>query len=670
MKGDVLIFGGTTEGRILGNILRNAGVGHKISVATEYGRQIELESGEKEILSGRLSAAEAAALIKKEEPCLVVDATHPFAVTASRQIRDACRESDTEYLRLSRDTGADHSENSMVTYVDSSEEAGDVLRNTEGNILLTTGSRDLKIITERIADNDRVYVRVLPSAESIELCKEAGIAPSHIIAMQGPFSENMNTALIREISAGVMLTKESGKTGGYPEKLMAASRCGIKTVVIRNPETLENTNEGHSMREVLDRIEALTGKTLQEHREGKRTITLAGAGPGDSYYRTEGFKRALEAADVVFGAPSVLDRGLDTGLNTVPFYETQKILEYLDKHRELFSPMVIYSGDISLSSGALKAAPVFEENGYEVRKIPGISSVALFAARLGVALEDARIVSAHGRECNIPGYALKNKHLFVLTTDAKKAAETALMLCDKYKVFAGCELGTDKEKLLEVNKDSASEISGKVLLYICNESYDTSKAAAALSDEDITRGEVPMTKEEIRALSVRKLELTPGSVFYDIGAGTGSVSLEAALQSPDIRVYSYERNPKALELLQENKKKFGLWNMTIIPGEVPDSIGKEPVPDRVFIGGSGKRLPDILEKIKSLNKEARIVINCGTLETLSELVQLSGDMGFSDMEVIQVSVTGYKQRGAYHLADAHNPIFIATIKGFKESSDE
>ena len=195
MKDKVLIFGGTTEGRVLSDILRKEDVPHKVSVATEYGRDIELDSGETDILTGRLSRDKIKELLSGGEYGIVVDATHPFAVRASAEIKAAAGESCTTYLRLTRDTRDEGTLGDFLSYADNMEEASQILKGIDGNILLLTGSRDLSQVLGGIGDIKRVYARVLPSIESITLCQESGLSGKQIIAMQGPFSAQIMRAL-------------------------------------------------------------------------------------------------------------------------------------------------------------------------------------------------------------------------------------------------------------------------------------------------------------------------------------------------------------------------------------------------------------------------------------------------------------------------------------------
>ena len=893
MRDKVLIFGGTTEGRELAAALSAAGVQHLVSVATDYGKEIEDSFGEKNVIVGRKNSDEMAELMVSGGFTVCVDATHPFATLVSAEIKKACEKTGVEYIRLLRDTGAKayleiassecgaekrfdekvvraagveinglnrlplcdagsegfHAdmENGGIKILscDSVVSAAKELEKIQGNILLLTGSKDLKAIMTEISDKSRVYARVLPNIESITKCEEAGLRGKQIIAMQGPFSKDMNVALIKDIGAAVILTKESGATGGLDEKLLAARECGIKAIMIKSPESRvggPGSDEGafakgYSLAEVLEklgvdeqRIESIkvendeissigvneSGENEKKCRVSKggktnigRNITLAGIGPGDARYYTRELEVALESADVIFGAKSILDRVDKSRIRAefVPLYMGKDILEYLEKsgfdeavvvHEEsgeskasdvgdvsgdgnknvIFdksafkykNPLALFSGDISLCSGAKNAVQVFEGAGYKVRKISGISSAALFANRLGLGLEDCSIVSAHGRECNVAGYIAETKKLIILPSSCAHAGEIARLafdvadsICDrnyenktaeqiglKYasevnaeglnddadnEVSAGCgnlkivigyELGTVSEKILEITRDdlcasgeemfgdSASEKKmceygivscgnsifspdekGKCLLYIENKRVGETPVIRGISDDEFIRGKTPMTKEEIRAISIRKLGLSADSVLYDIGAGTGSVSVEAALLHPDIKVCAIEQNDEAVELIKKNKEKFCADNITVIKGEASEVLGKMAVseiaapketgesgifasasecsdigvegkllvPTHAFIGGSGGNMRAIIDLLKQRNPNVRIVINCVTLETLTEVLTVIKEGDFAEPDIVQVSASRYRKVGEYHMADAINPVYIVTVSG-------
>ena len=663
MNCKVLVFGGTTEGRVLADILRRAGIPHKVSVATEYGRDILLDSGEKELLVGRKNAGEIKGIISDGGYSLVVDATHPFATLASEEIKSACKESNTQYLRLMRDTGKEVSDEDMIIYKDSVKEAALELSKEEGNILLLTGSKDLSEIAGFFPDKSRLFVRVLPNIDSIEKCISAGLSGRQIIAMQGPFSGQMNVATIKEIGAKAILTKESGKTGGLEDKIFAALECGIKAVVLRNPEKEIKNPEGRSLEEVLAVISDISGKELSV----TKAITLAGMGPGGERYFTAELERALEGADIIFGADAVLKNLKRQKVPMIPLYKGEEIYNYLNENKGFMHPVVLFSGDISLCSGAQKATLFFEEKGYAVERIPGISSVTLFAERLGLSLEKVRLVNAHGKKANVRVFVSENEEVMILTSDAEGAAgicKDLTAMKEDFKIVIGCELGCEGEKLIDLKKEPEGfkGAFGKCLVYVKNPAAAMSSAYPRISDDEFIRGKTPMTKEEIRALSIRKLALTREAVFYDIGAGTGSVSIEAALSSPEIKVFAVEKNEEAIALLTKNRLKFGAENIEIIEGEAPEVLKDLPAPSHVFIGGSGGNMREILDGVFEKNKETRVVINTVTAESFAEVMECIKGYPEIEPDIIQVSVSRFKKAGRYHLADALNPVYIITLQ--------
>lgn len=184
-----------------------------------------------------------------------------------------------------------------------------------------------------------------------------------------------------------------------------------------------------------------------------------------------------------------------------------------------------------------------------------------------------------------------------------------------------------------------------------------------------------MTKEEVRSVSILKLCLKKNSIVYDIGAGTGSVSVEAAAYAVKGEVYAIEEKDAAAALILENKRKFKTDNLTIIRGEAPEALEGLPVPDCVFIGGSGGRLKEILFMLKEVFLNAsrrcadmRVVINAITLETLSEAVQCLGELKrdagiqIAEEEVVQLSSARSKNTGGYHMMMGQNPVFIISFQ--------
>ncbi|MBQ9647788.1 MAG: precorrin-6A reductase [Oscillospiraceae bacterium] len=240
----IVIFGGTTEGRELSHALAKQGVAVTVCVATDYGREEQGEAEGVTVLTGRRSEGEKLSLLRDADLC--VDATHPYATGITESVKAACKTANVPYRRLLRaaDGTAEY-----LTVADAAE-AAEFLKGTAGNVLLTTGAKELGVFA--VLDTTRLYARVLPSRESIAACEAAGIPHRNIIAMQGPFTEELNAALLRQLDAKYLVTKDGGAAGGFPEKARAAKKCGATLVVLRRPE-----ETGETMETLLREIEEM-----------------------------------------------------------------------------------------------------------------------------------------------------------------------------------------------------------------------------------------------------------------------------------------------------------------------------------------------------------------------------------------------------------------------------
>lgn len=243
MKQRIFLFAGTLEGRLCGEFLSKAGLCADVFVATEYGKEIFPNKSGLLLHEGRLTEEEMEAALT--EGSLVIDATHPYAREVSANLKAACQRKKAEYLRLRRPLG--DRDLSHCVMVESAEQAANWLQGREGGVLLTTGSKELSAFAKVDGFAERFYARVLPSEEVFPQCRALGLSSKHIIAMQGPFSAELNAALLRQVGAKYLVTKDTGREGGFPEKLMAARQCGVTAVVIARPEeaglTLEQVKE-------------------------------------------------------------------------------------------------------------------------------------------------------------------------------------------------------------------------------------------------------------------------------------------------------------------------------------------------------------------------------------------------------------------------------------------
>jgi precorrin-6x reductase len=250
----VLVFAGTSEGRMLVERLVGMHVRCVACVATEYGSALLPAYESVAVLQGRMVAAQMRDVILRENTQLVIDATHPYAVEASRNIGQACAEAGVELWRLVRER-ADMAVDADLEYYP--DVAGIVRRLNElqGNVLLTTGSKNLSAFTGVKDYAQRLYPRVLPICSSLEACGRLGYDMRNIIAMQGPFSQALNEAMLKEFNIRVLVTKESGQAGGFLEKLAAAKNCGVLTLVLGRPVSENGFTMAQIERALLDRFQ-------------------------------------------------------------------------------------------------------------------------------------------------------------------------------------------------------------------------------------------------------------------------------------------------------------------------------------------------------------------------------------------------------------------------------
>lgn len=266
-QADILIFAGTTEGRKLAEYSSVQKVPCFVSTATEYGAELISDLEGIRLLSGRMDREEMGRFIRVNGIRLVIDATHPFAREVTKNIQDACAAENVRYVRCLRGAGgkkpglqntdegtgdinrSGRSDTPGIISISSVEEAVEYLRKTTGNILTTTGSKELHLYTTIENYEERCFARVLSTPEAVWESARLGFKGRHLIAMQGPFSEEMNLALLHMTEARYFVTKESGREGGFEAKRTAAEKAGAVLLVIARPE-----EEGKSLEETQSLI--------------------------------------------------------------------------------------------------------------------------------------------------------------------------------------------------------------------------------------------------------------------------------------------------------------------------------------------------------------------------------------------------------------------------------
>lgn len=674
----ILLFAGTTEGRNLAEFLEKNQIPTEVCVATQYGETLLEEGKYLHVHAGRLDETEMEQQIQKQQITLVIDATHPYAVIVSQNIRRACSRTGTEYIRLARkETDASwKQEMEDVTEVASVAEAAAFLAKKEGRIFAATGSKELSAYQVIPDYQNRVVARVLSTPEAVSECAMLGFSGKNLICMQGPFTEDLNVAMLRQAQASWMVTKESGKAGGFLEKLRAAKKAGAKLVVIKRPgersEEIEEDQKEENLYAICDegQIRSLLGKRLGICP--KRQLYLVGIGMGNEKNRTVEAEQICQSADLLIGARRMLQSVKTEGKAVFESYKPDEIAAYLAEHPQYETAAVLLSGDIGFYSGAKKLYDAIERTEgleqMEIYPVSGISSVVYFCGKLGVSWEDVHLLSLHGRKQNLIDAVKYHEKVFVLCGEKDGIPKICCKLKEyglgDVKVAVGTDLSYEQERIVQGTAESLmkEDFAPLSVLLICNPDVKK-RIGHGLDDDLFLRGKVPMTKSEVRSISLSKLRLHKDAVVWDVGAGTGSVSIEAASLAKDGVVYAIEKKDEAIDLLEQNKRKFGTDNLEIIKGLAPEALEGLPAPTHAFIGGSSGNLKEILEVLLEQNPRVRVVINAIALETVAEAMQCLKSMAFTDVDIAQVSVAKGKKLGSYEMMMGQNPVYIFSCTG-------
>ena len=398
--------------------------------------------------------------------------------------------------------------------------------------------------------------------------------------------------MLRQFDASWMVTKESGKEGGFDEKLEAAKEAGAKVVLVRRPPEQKGVSVEEGIALLRERFSLETYPTLsagkREENAGNKVI-LAGIGMGTPETMTKEVWEAFQKADCILGAGRMLESFQALGKPMLNAYDPDKMTAYVREHPEYERIAVALSGDVGFYSGAKRLIGAFEQEGLSVELMPGISSVAYLCGRLRIAWEDVKLMSIHGRKGNLIGAVRENLRTFTLLGGKDNAEALCRELLyygmDQVTVYIGERLHYQEER---ITKGTPGELLGQSFDGLCaalieNPDYK-GRTPSCIPDEEFVRGKAPMTKSEIRCLSVAKLELCRDSLVYDIGAGTGSVSVEMAFQVPEGTVWAIEKEREACKLIGENCKKFQVSNVEIREGtgSFPGSVGSYPCIYRRF----------------------------------------------------------------------------------------
>ncbi len=392
-------------------------------------------------------------------------------------------------------------------------------------------------------------------------------------------------------------------------------------------------------------------------------VILASLGGGSEETMTAECAAALREAGCILGAKRLLDR-LPQGC-TDNRIAAVKPLELLDGIlRQGCDCVAVYSGDAGFYSGARGLLPLLAERDIPARVLPGVSSVQLLSARLGLPWQDWELVSAHGQDCDPVAAVSKGKPAFFLTGGALGPGELCRRLTEaglgELSVTVGENLAARSEK---ITFGSAAELAGRpfpsLSVMLAEAAPRFEDRCPGLPDEVFIRGQVPMTKQEVRAAALSKLAVRPGDTLWDVGAGTGSVSVELALAAPRGRVYAVECEEEACGLIRKNRRKFSAWNLQLVEGQAPQVLRELPAPNAAFIGGTKGNMEEIVDLVLYKNPSARVCIPAIAVETLSAAVTALTGHGL-EVQVTQIAVSRTKAAGELHLLMANNPTFLIT----------
>ena len=354
-----------------------------------------------------------------------------------------------------------------------------------------------------------------------------------------------------------------------------------------------------------------------------KQVYIIGAGTGCLGMLTAKGREIIQQCDELYSTNRIgeLMTEIRRDIENLPISEISlRVLE-----SEASKVGVLVSGDtgfFSMTKSLLKSL----EGKCQVEVICGISSMQYLCSKTGRSYENMKIVSLHGRNNSILGAVSYFPQLFVLTGGSNKAHDICRFLSEQglgeVKIIAGENLSMASERIIEGTAKELSELKFEDLTVLIIENYNCTDHNISIRDEELTRGKVPMTKEEVRFVTIAKMKIKSKDIIYDIGAGTGSVAFEMARKAYKGMVYAIETNPEGIELIKENRKLLSGYNVITVEGMAPQAMEELPRPDKAFIGGSKGNMDSIIKTLVEKNPEVFIAINAITLETLNEAMKV------------------------------------------------
>lgn len=363
----------------------------------------------------------------------------------------------------------------------------------------------------------------------------------------------------------------------------------------------------------------------------------------------------INSADVLIGAERMLEPFEHLHKDMFCEYSAEKIKDYIN-NCGCDKIAVLMSGDCGFYSGAKKLS----EYCTDCEIISGISTPVYLCSKIGRQWENMKFVSLHGKNGNIAVNVMQNEMCFFLLGGKITPAVICETLCryglSEVNIFIGENLGYENERIISGTAENLKNVKTENLCAVIAENKNYI-IPSGIDDRDFIRTKIPMTKAEVRAVVVSRLNIGKKSICWDIGCGTGSVSVEMALKCSDGCVYAFDKNSEAVKLTTENALKFSCDNIRVYGGVFPYDVPKDiSVPDCVFIGGSSGKIADIVKYVIGLNPYAEIVATAVSLETLNEC------MNVFDAEIIQIAITRTRKAGSHTMFSAENPVFVIKRK--------
>ncbi len=393
-------------------------------------------------------------------------------------------------------------------------------------------------------------------------------------------------------------------------------------------------------------------------------IYIVGTGMDGDTTLTSKASEIIGAAEILIGAERVLKPFEIYNKPMFTSWKPEEIRKFIEKNN-YETAAVLVSGDCGFFSGAERLVKVLGD--YETEIICGISAPVYFCSKIKKPWQDLKFISLHGAKGNIIRNICRNKYCFFLLGGDISPAQICKKMCEyglaDVNVYIGENLSLENEKIFVGNALDFTEINcGKLCVMITENMNYEQGILCGIPDADFVRGNSPMTRSEVRSVVISKLNIGANDVCWDIGCGTGSVSVEMALQCFDGTVFSVDKNISAVRLTTENKRKFGCDNINAICGKAPGCLSDFPVPDKVFVGGSCGEINEIIGTVFEKNFYADIVITAVSLETLEASVNALKGFDITP-EIVQISVARTNRIGSHTMLLAENPVFV--VKGVR-----